>query len=547
MTTVADEIARRLSGNGISHVFGYPGETSLSLYAALQRSESITHVVGRCPRGAAYAAEAYARISGNVAVCDAPGGIGSPYCTPALLEAYNSGTPLVLITSGPSKSTPRPWATGQVEHARLFDSVAKRVYVVREQRGALGTIDAALALAEQPRRGPVVIEIAPDVLEAEADPALLNEPSPAAGAVARTDTGAGVEPETAELVAAAAQAIRQGSSAAVIAGGGCHTSGTPEVLQEFVRRFGIPVFTTLNGKGVLSEVGDNPPRVVGSKGDTPANEYISGCDVVLYAGSKMGDKSTNQYSWPSPGQFLVRIDNDPDIEDFSSVSGCLIREDISRGLGLLSDELGEWSYGGGRPLATSGSWSQSGTATLVQAVDATMTGRDVCVGEASVASGWFGALLHLVPPQRLITPRGTGSLGYAIPASVGAAVARPDADVWTLVGDGGLTMSIGELETIARLGLHVKVTILDNGRLNLIDQHAIHHHGADAVSRDFIRVDWSGMCSAIGLPVMSSDDPDRDASLISSFFSRKGPAVLVLDTSVDEISPDMAIAIRKAH
>lgn len=307
------------------------------------------------------------------------------------------------------------------------------------------------------------------------------------------------------------------------------------------------MFTTLNGKGVLAEFGDNPPRVVGSKGDTPANEYISGCDVVLYAGSKMGDKSTNQYAWPSPDQFLVRIDNDPAIEDSGSASACLLREDIGHGLKLLSDELGEWSYSGGHPRVTAGSWSQSGTASIVQTVNAAMTGADVCVGEASVASGWFGALLRLLPPQRLITPRGTGSLGYAIPASVGAAVARPEAAVWTLVGDGGLTMSIGELETIARLGLNVKITVLDNGRLNLIDQHAIHHHGAAAVSRDFIKIDWSGICTAIGLPVMSCDDPDRDAADINSFFARKGPAVLVLGTSVDEISPDMAIAIRKAH
>ncbi|MFB6845268.1 thiamine pyrophosphate-binding protein [Streptomyces sp. NPDC056373] len=544
MTTVADEIARRLAERGVSQVFGYPGETSLSLYAALQRNDELTHVVGRCPRGAAYAAEAYARISGGVAVCDAPGGIGSPYATPALLEAFNSGTPLVLITSGPSKSTPRPWATGQVEHARLFDSVAKHVYVVREQRGALAVIDAALVLAERPRRGPVVVEIAPDVLEAEADPTLLDAPSTAASETAHADTAA----TAGGAVARAAEAVGRGASAALIAGGGCHAAGAAEALREFVDRFGIPVFTTLNGKGVLSEVGSDLPRVVGSKGDTPANEYISGCEVVLYAGSKMGDKSTNQYAWPSPGQFLVRIDDDPAIEDPDPLRGCVLREDIADGLKLLTDALGEWSYGGPRPsTTTAGNWSKTGTASLVATVDAELSDRDVCVGEASVASGWFGALLHLTPPQRLITPRGTGSLGYAIPASVGAAVARPDATVWALVGDGGLTMSIGELETIERLGLDVKIIVLDNGRLNLIDQHAIHRHGAAAVSRDFHRIDWPTICAAIGLPVMASDDPDRDASEIASFFSRQGPAVLVLDTSVDEVSPDMAIAIRKVH
>ncbi|MFF5367989.1 thiamine pyrophosphate-binding protein [Streptomyces sp. NPDC013187] len=544
MTTVADEIARTLAERGVSRVFGYPGETSLSLYAAFQRNDELTHVVGRCPRGAAYAAEAYARISGGVAVCDAPGGIGSPYATPALLEAYNSGTPLVLITSGPSKSTPRPWATGQVEHAQLFDSVAKHVYVIREQRGALGVVEAALALAERPRRGPVVVEIAPDVLEAEADPTLLDAPSAEAGVTEPADTAA----TAGGAVARAAEAVRRGASVALIAGGGCHAAGAAGALREFVDRFGIPVFTTLNGKGVLSEAGGGLPRVVGSKGDTPANEYISGCEVVLYAGSKMGDKSTNQYAWPSPGQFLVRIDDDPSIEEADPVRGCVLREDMADGLKLLTDALGEWSYSGPRPsTTTAGNWSKTGTASLVATVNAELSDRDVCVGEASVASGWFGALLRLTPPQRLITPRGTGSLGYAIPASVGAAVARPDATVWTLVGDGGLTMSIGELETIERLGLNVKITVLDNGRLNLIDQHAIHRHGAAAVSRDFHRIDWPTICAAIGLPVMACDDPERDASEIASFFSRQGPAVLVLDTSVDEVSPDMAIAIRKVH
>ncbi|PKW16744.1 thiamine pyrophosphate-binding protein [Saccharopolyspora spinosa] len=543
MITVADEIARRLSEHGISQVFGYPGETSLSLYAAFQRHDGLSHVVARCPRGAAYAAEAHARITGRAAVCDAPGGIGSPYCTPALLEAYNSGTPLVLLTSGPSKSVPRPWATGQVEHSRLFESIAKRVHVIREQKGALGAIDAALAEAERPRKGPVVVEVAPDVLEAQAEPAVLNEPVALDDSTESADRG--VAARRTEQAGIAANAIKRASSVALIAGGGCHSFGATEALREFVSRFRIPVFTTLNGKGALSEVGDEVPRVVGSKGDSPANAYISGCDVVLYVGSKMGDKSTNQYSWPSPDQFLVRIDNDPRVEGSSSERGCVLREDLGSGLRLLSDQLGDWSYSGGTPSAADGSWSRSGTASIVETINALKTGRDVCVGEASVASGWFGALLRLEPPQRLITPRGTGSLGYALPAAVGAAVARPDSAVWTLVGDGGLAMSTGELETIARLGLNLKITILDNGRLNLIDQHAIHHHGAAAVSRDFIGIDWSMICGAIGLPVMRSDSPERDVAEIAEFFAGNGPAVLVLNTSVDEISPDMAIAIRK--
>lgn len=545
MTTVADEIVRRLDRNGISTVFGYPGETSLSFYAALQRNSSILHIIGRCPRGAAYAAEAYARITGHVAVCDAPGGIGSPYCTPALLEAFNSGTPLVLITSGPSKSTPRAWATGQVEHVRLFESITKHVFVVREQRGALSVIDAALTLAEQPRRGPVVIEIAPDILEADAVQELLTDSTALGDGVS---TSPSLPASAAEHTAlSAARAIADASRVAVIAGGGCHSTGSAEYVKQFVNRFDIPVFTTLNGKGVLAEVGADAPRVVGSKGDTPANEFISGCDVVVYLGSKMGDKSTNQYSWPAPGQFLVRIDNDPNVDGIETEGGCLLREDIGAGLQALSHHLQEWKYGGDRPVTTAGGWSRSGTSFIVETVDSMIGDADVCVGEASVSSGWFGALLHLMPPQRLVTPRGTGSLGYAIPASIGAAVARPASTVWTLVGDGGLSMSIAELETIARLRLNVKIIILDNGHLNLIDQHAIHHHDASAVSRDFLKIDWNGICKAIGIPGMNCVDPARSSSEIREFLSSKGPAVLVLQTSIDEVSPDMAIAIRKVY
>lgn len=544
MTTVADEVVRRLESYGTSTVFGYPGETSLSIYAALQRNASVAHVIGRCPRGAAYAAEAYARITGRVAVCDAPGGIGSPYCTPALLEAFNSGTPLVLFTSGPSKSTPRAWATGQVEHSRLFESISKRVFVVREQRGALSLIDAAFALAEQPRRGPVVIEIAPDVLEAQADHELLDDPQ-ATEADASSSTAEATLIE--QAVASAACAIAGASRVAVVAGGGCHSAGSAEAVKQFVDRFKVPVFTTLNGKGVLAEAGVEAPRVIGSKGDTPANEFIGGCDVVVYVGSKMGDKSTNQYSWPGLGQYLVRIDNDPNVDGIEVERGCLLRDDVGVALEALSCQLQEWTYRGDRPVTKAGGWSRSGTSFVVDMVDSMMGSADVCVGEASVSSGWFGALLHLTPPQRLVTPRGTGSLGYAVPASVGAALARPESTVWSLVGDGGLTMSIGELETIARLRLNVKIIVLDNGHLNLIDQHAIHHHDATAVSRDFIKIDWYKVCEAMGISAMNCGEPIQSSSEIKEFLSGDGPVVLILETSIDEVSPDMAIAIRKVH
>src|SRR5579862_1486058 len=127
---IGEILARSLAKAGVTHVFGFPGETSLPLYIGMQKTPEIHHVLARCPRCAAYMAESYARVSGKVGVCDAPGGIGSPFVVPALHEAYNSSTPLLFLASGVIRNKKDDWTTSQCDQQTLFKSVTKATYLL---------------------------------------------------------------------------------------------------------------------------------------------------------------------------------------------------------------------------------------------------------------------------------------------------------------------------------------------------------------------------------------------------------------------------------
>lgn len=192
MSTVADAVLAGLAAADVDTVFGFPGETSLPLYIAAQRQSSIRHVLARCPRCAGYMADAFAQVSGTVGICDAPGGIGSPFTTPALLEAFNSSTPLVFLASGMSRVHKGRWTTGECAQQDLFSPVCKATVRLETADDAGSRAANAVRLAEAPRSGPVFLEVPSDVLVLPCDqdtppPQRAPPSAPNAGPVGRQE------------------------------------------------------------------------------------------------------------------------------------------------------------------------------------------------------------------------------------------------------------------------------------------------------------------------------------------------------------------------
>ena len=505
LTPIADALLSGLAAVGVDTIFGFPGETSLPLYLAAQRQREIRHVLARCPRCAGYMAEAYARVTGRVGVCDAPGGIGSPHAVPALLEAFNSSTPMVFLASGVGRAARGRWSTGECDQQQLFGAVTKSRVRLELPDDAVGRVCAAVRTAASPRSGPVFVEIPADVLALRVPGGVTAVPAPATRAAHRSAPLPGVVSEVARYV-------RRAGHAVVVAGGGIHLASGADDLRRLVAATGLPVATTLNGKGAVDECLPNVVGVTGAKGSIAANNFVRAADCIIAIGTKLGDKSTDRHRWPGPAQTLVHVDCDPAELDRFGHPSLPVLSDAREFCRALARELAGFRYRGIPFQPDQPFWELGVTDHLCRRITDELGDDDIVVADASVASGWAGAAIRLRGArQRLLTPRGSGSIGYALPAALGAKYARPGARVFAIGGDGGLAMAMHELETAVRARLPITYFLLNNQRLGLIDRHAVELHGGSPVSGEFGPVDWQRIAPAFGwrsVLVRSADELD---------------------------------------
>ncbi|MFD8497339.1 thiamine pyrophosphate-binding protein [Amycolatopsis sp. NPDC059657] len=528
----ADAVLGGLAAAGVRTVVGFPGETSLPLYLAAQRQDAIRHVMARCPRCAGYMAEAYARISGEVGVCDAPGGIGSPFTVPALLEAYNSSTPLVFVASGVSRTNAGRWTTGECAQQELFGAVTKDSVRVELPEDVAGHLVSAVHTAAAPRGGPVFVEIPSDVLAApvaDARPAsAVQEPLRAA--------------PTAAAVALIADHVRTARSVVIVAGGGVHQGDAAAELRDLVAATGLPVATTLNGKGAVDERLPFAAGVTGAKGSFAANDFVRCADVVLAIGTKLGDKSTDKYRWPREGQVVVHVDSSPAELARRGHPSVPVLADAGEFCRALTGELAGYRYPGPLPVASPVFWDRGLTDHLCNRLSGELGEEDIVVADASVSSGWAGAAIRFSGGrQRLLTPRGSGSISYALPAALGAKLARPDARVFGIGGDGGLSIAMHEFETAVRNDLPITYFLLNNERLGLIDRHAVDLLGGGPVSAGFGSLDWQAIAAAFGwrgLRVGSGAELD---AVWDEAVAGTGPTLVECVVPADEGAPDFIV------
>lgn len=536
--SVADAVFAGLARAGVRTVVGFPGETSLPLYLAGQRQDAVRHVLARCPRCAAYMAEAYARVSGEVGVCDAPGGIGSPFTTPALLEAYNSSTPLVFVASGVARAKRGRWTTGECAQQELFGAVSKRTVRLEVPGDAAARVVSAVHDAASPRSGPVFVEVPSDVLTMPADlgPEVATPVRP---------RGRLRSAPTAEAVAEVARLLRGARQATLVAGGGVHIGDAVDALRELVRRTGLPVATTLNGKAAVDERLPNALGVTGSKGSFASNAYIHDSDLVVAIGTKLGDKSTNKYRWPHPSQVLVHVDSDPGELDRFGHPSIPVLADAGEFCRALAAELADFRYQGPDFHPRDPFWDSGLTDHLCRRLTDRLGDDDVVVADASVSSGWAGAVIRMRGArQRLLTPRGSGSISYALPAALGAKLARPRARVFAIGGDGGFSIAMHEMETAVRNDLPITYFLLNNERLGLIDRHAVDVLGGRPVSAAFTSIDWQAIAPAFGWRATRVRDSTELDEVWDEVCDGSRPTLVECVVPADESAPDLVLTLR---
>jgi len=472
-------VVEMLKAYEVRHIFGVPGDTGLAFYDALAqagRQGQIEHVLARDERSAAYMADVYARVAFRPGVCEGPSGAGATYLASGLAEPQASSIPVVALTSDTPLAEAERNILTALDQPALFAPITKWATRVTQAGRIPDAMRQAFRLATSGRPGAVQVTLPMDVLEGQAPaPWLQAEQACCACPAYRT------RPDPA-AVQRAADLLRQAERPVIIAGGGALTSGAWAELTALAKALGAPVATSISGKGAIAE--DHPLSlgVVGSNGRRPyANAAVRAADLILYVGCKTGSVVTDGWTLPPHGtdQAILQLDIDPAEIGRNYAPAAGLVGDARLGLAdLLAALTARRLVPRADPLAglapeIQDFWedfeAKAAAETtpikpqrVIAALGRLLPEDSIVVADAGTPTPFAAAYLSSPAGRRVIIPRGHGGLGYALPGVVGAKLARPQATVVGLIGDGSFGMSAGELETIARLGLSVTLVQFNN-------------------------------------------------------------------------------------
>lgn len=485
ISTGADILVRSLIVNGVQEVFGVPGDTGVVFYDALYRSPGLRHILARDERHAAFMADCYARVTGRPGVVEVSSGGGCTYVVGGLGEAFAASVPLVVIASDIQASSRGTGALTEINQVALFSAVTKAQFLVESAAEVAQSVTAAFDIACAGRPGPVVLIIPENVLDErgpdpEVQPRRLHE-CPASRPAPDGDR-----------IRAAADALAQASHPAVVAGSGVHLSRAWNELRTLAETLGVPVATSIHGKGVIPDTHPLHLGVVGGNGGSEvANSYLAGADAVLFVGTRANATDTNGWTMPPrTGARIAHVDIDPRRAGHNYPGSIGVVGDAAATLSVIvsaskpdperAEQLAAWiRERRGRTVGSrkNGDWSVPAairdglSATDVFATLRQVVGdRDhVVVADPGTPTPHLAEQWNCTSPGRtIIAPRGHGPMGYAIPAAIGARIARPEGVVVAITADGSFAMACGELETVARLDLPIVYVQLTNYSLGWI-------------------------------------------------------------------------------
>lgn len=536
---VVEELARR----GITTVIGIPGGAILPLYDALTQS-GVRHVLARHEQGAGFIAQGMARATGKPAVCLATSGPGVTNLITALADARADSVPLVAITAQVPRALIGTDAFQEVDTCAIARPVTKASFFATSAAELRRILPHAFDLAASGRPGPVLVDIPKDVFKeqltrsapSDAQTDLAPEPRPSVAAretrvARRLDAN---QPATWREVAAL---IEQSRRPLLYIGGGIHMSGADRALAELVERADIPVVCSLHGLGSFPADDPRCLGMLGMHGAPYANHATEEADLVLAIGARFDDRATG-----IPEQFcreasIVHIDIDPrELGKIKPAAIGIAADARSALLSLLGElrplEHPEWrarleALRRQHPLSLQGS-----ACALLEALDASLRPGTIVTTDVGQHQMWVAQCLKFRTPRTLLTSGGLGTMGFGLPAAIGAALDRDGTPVVCVTGDGSLLMNLQELATLAELGLDVKVLVLNNGQLGLVRQQQQLFYGRRFSAAHFEqRSDFAALAEAFGIRGERAAAHELSSARLTRWLASSGP--MLLDAQID--------------
>lgn len=549
---VAEGVVRLLEEYGVEYIFGVPGDTSMPLYDALYDAPAgIKHILARDERSASFMADVYARFSFKPGVCEGPSGAGATYIVPGVAEANSSSIPIIVLTTDIPLSGDGKGVLTELDQEALFAPVTKWCTRVKKAEKIPEIVRRAFRTATSGRPGAVQITLPHDILDEELGPfELYAEEECTVYPAYRTRP----DPEAIER---AADLLLDADRPVMIAGGGAIISQAWEEITQLAEMLTMPVGTSINGKGSIAE---SHPLSIGVVGDNGARDYanrmVESADLIMYTGCKTDSVTTVKWTLPSPESGVTIIHADVDAleigNNYPTAVGIVGNAKLA--LADLVDSLASRSRGtepnkarldevvqeaerwweGVQEKMHSDSVPIKPQRVMKALADALPPGT-IIVADAGTSTPFTSAFYRSPAGRHVVIPRGYGGLGYAIPGVVGAKLARPDATVVGLMGDGSFGMSAGELETIARLQLPVTILQFNNSCFGWIKTlQALYYEGRYVSVHFSPDTDHAGIARGFGLRGVRIDRPGDVRDAIQEALQSGKPTFIDVITESEE-------------
>jgi len=500
--TGAEIVWATLVGEGVTDVFGYPGGAILPVYDAL-RKFPIHHTLVRHEQGAAHMADGYARASGKVGVCVATSGPGATNLVTGIATAMLDSIPMVCITGNVSSKILGTDAFQEVDITGITLPVTKHNFLVNRPEDIAPAIRYAFQIAKSARPGPVLVDITKDAQQATA----IFDFEAAKPRPHRAHPMLKVEEHG---LAQAAELIRNAKRPVILAGHGVMESGAMEQIRTLAERAQIPVALTLLGLGGFPASHPLNLGMMGMHGESWVNHAIQEADLLIACGMRFDDRVTGTTSTYATKAKKIHIEVDPaEVNKNIKVDVALIGD-----LRAVLEELLPRISGG--PGARDGSaWLKTIEASkgasavrdiknlpdlghlyaahVIHDIWRITGGNAIVVTDVGQHQMWEAQYYHHEQPRTLITSGGLGTMGFALPAAIGAKFACPEKEVWVIAGDGGFQMTSPELSTIAQEGIKINIAIINNGYLGMVRQwqeffYERNYESTPLVSPDFVKL-----------------------------------------------------------
>ena len=543
--TGAQVMCEALLRENVEVMFGIPGGAIMPFYHAMwEYRDQLRHVLCRHEQGAGHAAEGYARSTGKAGVCVATSGPGATNLVTPIANAWMDSTPLVAITGQVSSAVLGKDAFQETDITGITLPITKHNYRVTRAEDLPSVFHEAFHIACTGRPGPVLIDVTKDAQQARVAPdwnVSLNVPGfrPPAGPDARAVR------EAVRLLSGAAKPL-------ILAGHGVIISGAAAELRTFAERTGIPVVTTLHGIGGFPEDHALSIGMPGMHGWVHVNRAIQECDVLLSIGARFDDRVTGKPSTFAPRAQVIHIDIDPSEIGKNVKVAVAIVADARCALNALLDGMLAADPIGETPSRNSVTWLRNIRETqathqhrqsymrrpdttelmphdVYAALDAELNDRGNyrVVTDVGQHQMWAAQLIEWRRPRTHITSGGAGTMGFAVPAAMGAAIANPGETIWAIVGDGGFQMTNQELATIRQEGIrNVKIAIVNNGYLGMVRQWQQLFEGRRYSGTPLSGPSFAGLAEAYGLRGFTIDRAEDARDIIRAAWDHDGSTVL---------------------